>query len=160
MPPDFTKKYWHIGPEKVLVAQQNQKEITRIPVEFKVPSVLYLEGGSDFMVDAPRIGVKVAEGIFLGQWFRCKVSSVFGNLLFAQSILFENVAKKNLSIATSFDSCADSTTSKSCKSLISLVSFVRFSHSQLRATSAFAGRTMATNRNTNRHRRDHSFSIR
>ena len=47
--------------------QLNQQKIITIPIEVLVPSVVFLEIGADYLIDHPRIGVRIAEGILGGE---------------------------------------------------------------------------------------------
>ncbi|PHJ25306.1 transmembrane protein [Cystoisospora suis] len=46
---------------------QKQGEIMTIPIQLTTPSVLYMETGSNFLLDFVKVGVKVAEGTWIGE---------------------------------------------------------------------------------------------
>eukprot|EP00746_Dinoflagellata_sp_MGD_P074024 gnl/MRDRNA2_/MRDRNA2_29958_c0_seq1.p1 gnl/MRDRNA2_/MRDRNA2_29958_c0~~gnl/MRDRNA2_/MRDRNA2_29958_c0_seq1.p1 ORF type:complete len:1710 (+),score=336.57 gnl/MRDRNA2_/MRDRNA2_29958_c0_seq1:304-5130(+) len=68
--PPKAAKEWTVGPKIVRLSPgfvNRQGELTKIPIVVAIPSILYIEAGSAFPLDAVRIGLQVPEGLWVGE---------------------------------------------------------------------------------------------
>lgn len=84
---DYSKKDWTLPPSTLSFKQNYQGSLLKHQIKLAVASVVHLEAGSNYLVDHPRLSVKIAEGSMSAEQRGYMVGRFVEGLVVARSLL-------------------------------------------------------------------------